>query len=600
MEYEFRVWNKADQNLSQLEPRAAKGWLKATADSVKNVLGKGGDHGNPDILIDTKTLGEGTVAIADVSYFNEEIDQENNPKIYRSLKVHIKGNLYLPLEGSLVSAAKAAALGEDDESKLKAKRNTLLLSKWAVVEPETKDKKEPYYRSIALSISTKAGDFRIVTANDMYVESYSEDYSEGEFGTFELLLRQKINSQNKAKVNGLASEKLTVIDKIGKAIDKAADVASKIATTAAVAGAIVTATTETVEKFTGETDATRKIKGVSKATTSAGKVVKNTGELAKSAHEKDFDKIAESAKNLSDSGNELVQNSKSAHSNAALSLSKMEEEYLDWIKADPEEYKKYLTSSPKEKRAMLEQAAKEKQERWNITKYYEESSIDMNKVKEVEKNLEKAQEAKEKSKEEKKEFKITDVNFNDEEAGAEANKAAAKKEALEAELTALAAAYLAYINKDAKKKAEYEKATTAEKIEMLNAVKKKSDDAAKVAALEEKHLDTLKKDAAKYEQYQKASNAEKIKMLELEQKKADDAEIVKELEKSHIATIKKDSAEYEKYKKLSDEEKIKMLEKLQDEAEEREMLKNAKDSLSSASLNGMLKDAADKKNGNSQ
>ncbi len=606
MEYEFRVWNNPTKDLSSISPESAKSWLKATADSVAAALGNN-NHGNPDILIDTKTLGEGTVALADISYNNEKLKaQDDNTK--RAIKMHIKGNLYLPLEGSLKDAAKAAVGVGNGEASLKAKRNTLLLSQWAAVKPDSNEANKPYYRSVALSITTKAGDFRVITANNMYVESYSEDYSEGEFGSFELTLKQSLEGNANFKVDGLASEKLTVIDKIGKAIDKAADVASKIATTAAVAGAIVATTTETVEKFTGETEATRKIKGVSKATASAGKVVKDTGELAKNARAKDFDKINESAKNLSDSSNELVRTSKSAHGNKALSLSKMEEEYLDWIKANPKEYEKYVTASDSEKRKMLEQAAKEKEDRWYVTKYYEESSINMDKVKEVEKNLEKESDARAKANKENKDFDIQDLNFNDEEEKVEANRDAAKNETekakLEAELAALAAAYLAYINKDSKKKAAYDKATTAEKIEMLNAVKKKTEDAEKVAALEKDHLDAIKKDAEKYKKYQKASNEEKIEMLQAEQKKVDNAKRVSELEKNYLDTIKKDSANYEKYKKLSDEEKIKVLEELQDAAEESEMLEKAKNpptnsSLSSADLNNRINSAANKKNGNS-
>ena len=80
MEYEFRIWNVSDKDLSGLQPEAAKDWLQTTADSVNNLLGQG-NHNNPDILIDTKTLGEGTLALADISYINEKIEVGNEKNI---------------------------------------------------------------------------------------------------------------------------------------------------------------------------------------------------------------------------------------------------------------------------------------------------------------------------------------------------------------------------------------------------------------------------------------------------------------------------------------------------------------------------------------
>ena len=91
------------------------------------------------------------------------------------------------------------------------------MSKWAAAKPEDNEVgEEPYYRAVILSILTKAGDFRVISAKNMYVTSYNETYDDGEFGTFELSLAQKVdlNAQQETTlvVDGLATEKF---DKIG-------------------------------------------------------------------------------------------------------------------------------------------------------------------------------------------------------------------------------------------------------------------------------------------------------------------------------------------------------------------------------------------------
>ena len=127
----------------------------------------------------------------------------------------------------MADAVKGALNVGNAEGALKAKRNTLLLSKWAADKPtdvpneQNQNVQQPYYRSVALSIKTKAGDFRIITAQNMYVESYSEDYSSGEFGTFDLLLKQKIENAT-AEQSPVANESLNSAN-INDMLNKAAN-----------------------------------------------------------------------------------------------------------------------------------------------------------------------------------------------------------------------------------------------------------------------------------------------------------------------------------------------------------------------------------------
>ena len=214
MEYEFRVWKDAEK-VPKLKPEKADDRITAITNTTASII-TGKTKGDPDILIDADGAGENAISSAHLSYYNAKIKENGAEVVKRFIKIKINGNLYLPLDNSLSEAAKSAAgLNAGDENK---KRDTVLLSKWAAAMPEDdKTKPEPYYRGVILWIMTKAGDFRIVTANNMYIETYDEDYKEGEFGTFQLVLMQKMDSSSKFEVAGLGYEKVSKLAQMGKA-----------------------------------------------------------------------------------------------------------------------------------------------------------------------------------------------------------------------------------------------------------------------------------------------------------------------------------------------------------------------------------------------
>ena len=393
MQYEFRVW-KDTKKMPTITPQKAPDRLTQIVNAINNVAGD--DHKNPDILIDTNALGEDVISAADISFYTAKIkvpvqgplQQNENRELAevttRFIKMNIKGNLYLPLKDDSLTDMAKGAVGIQVRD-LNERRDTVLLSKWAAAKPTdilegNFAESQPYYRAVVLSIMTKAGDFRVISANNMYVESYEENYNEGEFGTFKLTLVQKIDDTSKFTVAGLPYEKPSTFSKIVKGLAEAATVAG---TVAAVGGTVLKTTTETVEKFTGETDVTRKIKGAADATKAAGKTSQGIGALKKDGV-KNLDKNIE---NISASGNEVVQKSVAAQHSDSIPLQEMEKLYLDRIKVDPEQYKEYLNASADKKREMLQKAAQDKLDRATITKYYEESSIDMEKVKKTEADI---------------------------------------------------------------------------------------------------------------------------------------------------------------------------------------------------------------------
>lgn len=393
MNYEFRVWNKADKmpKPDDMVPRKAKGLLDGINDAISTVdratgnrALKGGTD-NPDILIDAK-CGEDVISTADIAFTSASIKEGDAEHLRRFVEMEISGNLYLPLDTELEDAAKdMVGIGEGDANK---KRDTLLLSKWAAVQPASAnsangaaDGSDNYYRGVILYVMTKAGDFRLIAANNVYVEEYSETYHEGEFGTFHIKLKQKIDATSTFYVKGLGFEKPSMLAKVGKAVTA---VAGAAATVAVVGAGVVKATTETVEKFTGETDATRKLKGLSDITSNVVNTTKNATSFVKNAKNKNFDKLSEDVDNLSKSSNELIQKSKLVHENEALTLEEMENSYLDVVKKDPKNYQKYKEASDEDKRKMLNDAANGLLDRAELTKEYEQSTIDSNKA-----NLEK-------------------------------------------------------------------------------------------------------------------------------------------------------------------------------------------------------------------
>ncbi|MBQ9478496.1 MAG: hypothetical protein IJU71_02995, partial [Selenomonadaceae bacterium] len=265
MNYEFRVWKDQDKMPDDIEAAEAKNRLASIKqDILVKALQKGEDErfANPDILIDSDGAAQSPITSADILFElakvkdpNAADDDEDAKTIVRTVKMHIKGNLYLPLNPSALGDAVAGLAGrksKGDENKL---RDTLLLSQWAQEEePALANAAPGYYRGVLLSVLTKAGDFRLVSANNMYVENYTEDYTEGEFGTFELKLAQKIDAQSKFSVDGLSGEKQSIIGQIAGALKSTAEKVIEVGAKVVEAGstAIIMGTT-VAEKFTGET-----------------------------------------------------------------------------------------------------------------------------------------------------------------------------------------------------------------------------------------------------------------------------------------------------------------------------------------------------------
>ena len=362
MKYELRVWLDAKKMPKSLTPEEAKNRLTDMANLTKfEGLARGGDEKrlNPDILIDADGANQSPITSAVISYDVGEMKFKRNvngeDKTYKrkvtTIKMNIKGNLYLPLNPNAVGKAVAGLVGsKGDENKL---RDTLLLSKWAAVKPDA-PKAEGYLRGVLLSILTKAGDFRLISADNMYVESYSENYKDGEFGTFELKLAQEREAGRVFKVQGLSGEKQSVIDQIKSGVSKAATGVAIAAATAKVAGAVLKKGVETYEKFNGgETEATRWLK-FSADTASAA------GGLTDAMQKKDYKAAGETI-------SERIMTGKDTD-HALVPLAELEKSLLGWIKADPDRYAKYLKMSENEKRAELQKAADEKYQRITIDK----------------------------------------------------------------------------------------------------------------------------------------------------------------------------------------------------------------------------------------
>ena len=283
MQYEIRIWKDA-KKMPIIIPRKAADRLGGIADSIKarakNILGAGSTGSNPDILIDKNSGGEDTITSVDISYRMQEVEKANGAgkKKVLAVKINIKGNLYLPLkEDGLTGAAKSMVGMAKDENKI---RDTLLLSKWASVLPE-EDESKHFYRGIIISVLTKAGDFRVITAKNVYIESYKENYKEGEFGTFELQLAERVDAWGQLKVEGLGYEEVPLLKSVGDKLEKAAKVVATVGTVAAGVGAVGKTITTTVEKFTGETAATRWIKYGFDTASTAGNVANTTSGILK-------------------------------------------------------------------------------------------------------------------------------------------------------------------------------------------------------------------------------------------------------------------------------------------------------------------------------
>ena len=385
MKYEFRVWKDAKKMPTTFEPKEAANRLE----EIVSVIGRnGGNNANPDILIDADGANQSPITAADVSYSIGEIEEGDATKEIRVISMHIKGNLYLPLNSNarleaLQTAAGSIMGNKASENKL---RDTLLLSKWAEVKPDAAD---GYYRGVLLSVLTKAGDFRLISANNMYVESYSEDYTEGEFGTFELKLAQKNDPQSKFKVDGLSGEEASIIGQISGALNDTAKKVAKVAAVAGVvgtglqvAGAVTKKVTETVERFTGgESVATRWIKYAADTSNSAGSLTKTGADLSKTIASKDkngtekWDAALKGVQEANDKINERIVTGEDTN-NTIIKLSDLEASYLSQIKRDPDRYTEYLNMTDAEKRAELLKARDEMEAAKKLGKAATQAQID--------------------------------------------------------------------------------------------------------------------------------------------------------------------------------------------------------------------------------
>ena len=234
MQYELRVWNDQEK-LQRPEPiKFGQGFWHDLGDYTSVHLTSPIEHKHdymkrigaktPDILIDTNGGGGQVITSADVEFHTEKI--KGSDQKVPCVRITLKGDLYLPLDISADGAAKAIGLGtEGDENKL---RNPILLSDWAMLQPPDEanalnDPNKTFYRAINFSTLNKFGEFRLIIANNVYVESYDEDYSEGEFGTFELVLNQRAVDDKILEIDGLKSEKMTALDKVVKKLGSAVD-----------------------------------------------------------------------------------------------------------------------------------------------------------------------------------------------------------------------------------------------------------------------------------------------------------------------------------------------------------------------------------------
>ena len=467
MQYEIRIWNDV-KKMPVVTPQKAAGRLEGMVSSITAkarslTAGGNGKASNPDILIDKNSGGEDTVTSVDISYHMEEVEKVKGAgkKQVLAVKINIKGNLYLPLkEDGLTDAAKSMVGMAKDENKI---RDTLLLSKWANVLPEN-DARDHFFRGVVISILTKAGDFRVITAKNVYIESYKENYKEGEFGTFELQLAERVDAWGQLKVEGLGYEEVPLLKSVGDKLEKAAKVVATVGTVAAGVGAVGKTITTTVEKFTGETAATRWIKYGFDTASSAGDVANNASNIVKNP--KDVKTWTDGLSNINKDVNERIQ--KGVDAREDIPLEKMEAMYLSAIQKDPAKYEDYLKASQAKKYDMLKDASETMRDRAAITKDMEEST------------------AKEK-----------------------------KLSAYEKEVANLEKEYMPLISRDPETLDKYQKASTEEKLKILNDAK------SALTAMAVAYLPIIRKDPEAYREYLLANTDEQMKMLE-EAKKIQD------------------------------------------------------------------------------
>lgn len=523
MRYEIKIW-KDPTKVPKFKPETAATLLQ----SIKNAVFNSDNTGsvtNPDILIDHNAGGEDAIQSVEISYITKEvvtekatytgkiaipnnanqmagIQRKTTSKV-RLIKIDIKGNLYLPLDGGLEDkvkgeAKKAVGMSQGAENKL---RDTLLLSEWASVLPEN-DKEQHFYRGIVINVITKAGDFRLITAKKVYVDSYTEKYDEGEFGTFELSLIEKVDANDQFKVEGLGYEKPSWLDKIKNGVETAAKVVTTVGVVAAGVGAVGKTVTETVEKFTGETAATRWVKYGFDTASSAGNVANSASNVMKNP--KDVKTWTDEINNVNKNVNERIQ--KGVDTKEAIPLAQMEKMYLAVIQKDPAKYKEYLEASDEKKYDLLKEASKKARDRSAITKEMEEQERDY---------------------------------YKDENA---------KKQIADMEKK-----YLPLIQADPALADKYAKADTMTQLDMLKQAQHFDD-------MQNTYLPLIKLDPATAEKYNKGDTAAKLEMLE--KSKAEFNALEKDYKKNIVGDPPKMKEEDynklpidQKYQKLKEEKK---------------------------------------------
>ena len=316
-------------------------------------------------------------------------------------------------------------------------------------------------------------------------------------------------------------EEVPLVKNVAAKLEKAAKVVATTGAVIAGVGAVGKTVTETVEKFTGETAATRWLKYGFDTAGSTGNVLNTTSKIVKNP--KDVKNWTDGITDINKNVNERIQ--KGVDTREEIPLATMEALYLGKVKSDPERYKKYIKMSDAEKRAELEKASEEMRAGAKTTKDMEKAVTNEKEIANLEKEYldlikkdpEQAEKYNKATMEEKlKMLQEQKKNFDDIE-----NK------------------YAALIKLDPKKYDEYNKASTDKQLEMLQEAKKS--------------VDLVNKDPAQAEKYNKATDAEKIKMLQDAKKNFDD------MESKYLDEIKKDPKKFDEYKKAPIEKQLDML-----------------------------------------
>jgi|GEM_PF-1721123 len=365
MDYAILIWKNPDR-MADIKPAEKGGKLEQITNAVKeaafNNPNRYKDY-NPDILMDKDGVGDYVIKTVKITFEHKDFTvAQNISRTVRVARIAIKGNLYLPIKAGLKDKATSVIGSAQEEND---KKNTLRLMEWAQVMPDAK-KDDGYYRAIVILVMTKAGDFRVISANNVYVDYYKENYQEGEFGTFELILSQRADATTAVKVNGLDEEKKSVADQIkgalgktAKTVGKVAAVAGTVAVAAKVASSIGTKVVETVETFTGgESETSKKWKKGFGIASNTSDMLKSTSNIANLAvNEKDKNKkakaISKEIEDISAKANKSVQddfNIDTEIKDLAVTKSKvesLEKTYYDKLSNDEKEAYARLDSNGK-------------------------------------------------------------------------------------------------------------------------------------------------------------------------------------------------------------------------------------------------------------